>query len=56
MDRLDLERRLGALASLAEPVPLALYRYLAGREQGLGRDVSGQATLVEVGNGRAPSP
>ena len=38
MDRLDLEQRLDALASLAEPVPLALYRYLAGREQGVGRD------------------
>jgi hypothetical protein len=32
MDRLDLERRLGALASLAEPVRPALYRCVAGRE------------------------
>ena len=38
MDRLDLERRLDALASLAEPVRLALYRCVAGREQGVGRD------------------
>ena len=38
MDGLDLERRLDALASLAEPVRLALYRCVAGREQGLGRD------------------
>jgi DNA-binding transcriptional ArsR family regulator len=38
MDRLDLERRLNALASLAAPMRLALYRCVAGREQGLGRD------------------
>jgi DNA-binding transcriptional ArsR family regulator len=38
MDRLDLERRLDALASLADPVRPALYRCVAGREQGLGRD------------------
>lgn len=38
MDRPDLERRLDALASLAAPVRLALYRCVAGRGQGLGRD------------------
>lgn len=43
MDRLDLERRLDALASLAEPVRLALYRCVAGREQGLRRDEAAAA-------------
>jgi predicted ArsR family transcriptional regulator len=46
MDRLDLERRLDALASLAEPVRLALYRCVAGREQGLGRDEAAAAVRI----------
>jgi predicted ArsR family transcriptional regulator len=46
MDRLDLERRLDALASLAEPVRLALYRCVAGREQGLGRDEAAAAVGI----------
>jgi predicted ArsR family transcriptional regulator len=46
MDRLDLERRLDALASLAEPVRLALYRGVAGREQGLGRDEAAAAVGI----------
>ena len=47
MDRPDLERRLDALASLAAPVRLALYRCIAGREQGLGRDEAGACRLRE---------
>jgi DNA-binding transcriptional ArsR family regulator len=46
MDRLDLERRLDALASLAEPVRLALYWCVAGREQGLGRDEAAAAVGI----------
>ena len=46
MDRLDLERRLDALASLAAPVRLALYRCVAGREQGLGRDEAAAAVGI----------
>ena len=46
MDRLDLERRLDALASLAEPVRLALYRCVAGREQGVGRDEAAAAVGI----------
>jgi predicted ArsR family transcriptional regulator len=46
MDRLDLERRLDALASLAEPVRLALYRCVAGREHGLGRDEAAAAVGI----------
>jgi DNA-binding transcriptional ArsR family regulator len=46
MDRLDLERRLDALASLAEPVRLALYRCIAGREQGLGREEAAAAVGI----------
>jgi predicted ArsR family transcriptional regulator len=46
MDRLDLERRLDALASLAEPVRLALYRCVADREQGMGRDEAAAAVGI----------
>jgi DNA-binding transcriptional ArsR family regulator len=46
MDRPDLERRLDALASLAAPVRLALYRCVAGREQGLGRDEAAAAVGI----------
>ena len=46
MDRLDLERRLDALASLAAPVRLALYRCVAGREQGLGRGEAAAAVGI----------
>jgi predicted ArsR family transcriptional regulator len=46
MDRLDLERRLDALASLAAPVRLALYRCVAAREQGLGRDEAAAAVGI----------
>jgi predicted ArsR family transcriptional regulator len=46
MDHLDLERRLDALASLAEPVRLALYRCVADREQGMGRDEAAAAAGV----------
>jgi predicted ArsR family transcriptional regulator len=46
MDRLDLERRLNALASLAAPVRLALYRCAAAREQGLGRDEAAAAVGI----------
>jgi predicted transcriptional regulator len=46
MDCPDLERRLDALASLAAPVRLALYRCVAGREQGLGRDEAAAAVGI----------
>ena len=46
MDRLDLERRLDALASLAAPVRLALYRCVADREQGVGRDEAAAAVGI----------
>jgi predicted ArsR family transcriptional regulator len=46
MDHLDLERRLDALASLAGPVRLALYRCVAGREQGMGRDEAAAAVGI----------
>jgi DNA-binding transcriptional ArsR family regulator len=46
MDRLDLERRLDALASLAAPVRPALYWCVAGREQGLGRDEAAVAVGI----------
>jgi predicted ArsR family transcriptional regulator len=46
MDRLDLERRLDALASVAAPVRLALYRCVAGREQGVGRDEAAAAVGI----------
>ena len=46
MDRPDLERRLDALASLAAPVRLALYRCVAGREQGVGRDEAAAAVGI----------
>jgi predicted ArsR family transcriptional regulator len=46
MDRLDLERRLDALASLAAPVRLALYRCVAGREHGVGRDEAAAAVGI----------
>jgi predicted ArsR family transcriptional regulator len=46
MDHLDLERRLDALASLAGPVRLALYRCVADREHGMGRDEAAAAAGV----------
>jgi predicted ArsR family transcriptional regulator len=46
MNHLDLERRLDALASLAAPVRLALYRCVAGREQGMGRDEAAAAVGI----------
>jgi hypothetical protein len=46
MDCPDLERRLDPLASLAAPVRLALYRCVAGREQGLGRDEAAAAVGI----------
>ena len=53
MDRPDLEQRLDALASLAAPVRLALYRCVAGREQGLGRDEA--ATAVGISGSWPPT-
>jgi hypothetical protein len=58
MDRLDLERRLDALASLADPVRPARYRCVAGREQGLGRDEAaatvGTSRKLAAPRGRFP--
>jgi predicted ArsR family transcriptional regulator len=46
MDQLELERRLDALASLAGPMRLALYRCVAGCEQGMGRDEAAAAVGI----------
>jgi predicted ArsR family transcriptional regulator len=46
MNHLDLERQLDALSSLAAPVRLALYRCVAGRDQGMGRDEAAAAVGI----------
>jgi DNA-binding transcriptional ArsR family regulator len=42
----DLERQLVALASLADPVRQALYRCVAARDEGMGRDEAAAAVGI----------
>jgi predicted ArsR family transcriptional regulator len=46
MDYHDLERQLVAMASLADPVRQALYRCVAARDEGMGRDEAAAAVGI----------
>jgi predicted ArsR family transcriptional regulator len=46
MDHPDLERRLIALASLADPVRRSLYWCVVGRDEGMGRDEAAAAVGI----------
>jgi predicted ArsR family transcriptional regulator len=46
MDHPDLERRLVALASLADPVRRSLYWRVVGRDEGMGRDEAAAAVGI----------